>query len=222
MGCAASSQQTGDNRSPESPKGTAEQPNRSPHGATGDPHDAAGATAPHRGEALPASGNATNSISTQALTNGTTNTANANAFATYTITDQRGCKVTTVIQNKSKVETMCRWLDNVLKSRDDSGGKFANPQTSGRSNQSANPTTSAAQDANRDTSSISSRTVFHKSTEYGSMASQTFLGVSTFGGSQSRGNATTAAVHGSDDEETAVASPTVRQEVDRERPAGDL
>lgn len=136
-------------------------------------------------------------------------------FTTHVMIDSRGAKVSTVIQNKGKVETLCKWADNVLKARSAGGGVFPNPQDGRvRKSQGASApqqdqqTTSSA----GDTASVSSR---HNAgatsrTEYGSIASNAgLLGVSTTAqgaaSSVSRGNLTVAAQRGSDDEEPQLS-----------------
>lgn len=136
-------------------------------------------------------------------------------FTTHVMTDSRGAKVSTVIQNKSKVDTMCKWADNVLKARVASGGVFANPQDgrTRRSQQPAAPPEHAATTSSvgGDTASVSSRHAANSRTEYGSMASNGLMGVSTTAqgasASQSRGNLTVVAQRGSDEEDPNF-SPT--------------
>lgn len=134
-------------------------------------------------------------------------------FTTHVMTDSRGATVSTVIQNRSKVETMCKWVDNVLKARVTTGGIFANPQD-GRTRRAPpvppqdQVTTSSV---GGDTASVSSRHAANSRTEYGSMASNGLMGVSTTAhgasASQSRGNLTVVAQRGSDEEDPNF-SPT--------------
>lgn len=154
---------------------------------------------------------------------GMSTAAAASSFSTHVITDQRGCKVSTVIQNRNKVETMCKWADNVLKARSAAGGVFLNPQDGrirrsqvsqpqeSNGSQSAGSSMANAVDTTRDTASVSSRHGgVSRATEYGSMVSNTFLGVSTTGAggnSQSRGNLTNVAQHGSEGDQDIPFSP---------------
>lgn len=136
-------------------------------------------------------------------TGGTTAAAAANdangaaAVNLHTITDLRGCRVTTVIQNRNKVETMCRWLDNVIRFRDENHGQFPSPNRAGVA--STNPAPREPEPARGDTASVSSRGTVLGGRAGNEMStySQGFLGVSTTMQSQGA-NMTTAAMQGSD------------------------
>jgi hypothetical protein len=136
------------------------------------------------------------------------------AFTTHIMVDSRGAKVSTVIQNKSKVETLCKWADNVLKARAAAGGTFSNPQDGRARRNVAAASTQDQTSVAGDTASVSSRhnAAANSRTEYGSMASNGgLLGVSTTAHgattSQSRGNLTMIAHRGSDEEDPQL-SPT--------------
>jgi hypothetical protein len=69
----------------------------------------------------------------------------------YTIIDGCGCRVASCIQSKPKVDSVCRWIDQARKFRQDVGGILQNPQDSG-----ARAKDPATEPTPRETSSVSS------------------------------------------------------------------
>mmetsp|Transcript_32484 Transcript_32484/g.37568 ORF Transcript_32484/g.37568 Transcript_32484/m.37568 type:complete len:273 (-) Transcript_32484:269-1087(-) len=162
---------------------------------TGAPAGTAGATPGTHGTA--ATGAGANTTGAGATTTGNGDTNGATAVNLHTITDLRGCRVTTVIQNRNKVETMCRWLDNVIRFRDDNHGVFPSPNRAGAA--AMNPSTRDGEPPRGDTASVSSRggVLGGRAGNEMSTYSQGFLGVSTTMQSQGA-NMTTAAMQGSE------------------------
>ena len=122
--------------------------------------------------------------------------ASAPAFPSYTITDSRGCRVVTMIQNRVKVETMCKWLDNVLRSRDEAGGVF-------RSIDAHRENPLIRDDVGRETSSVSSRAGQSRVSE---QSMTVFLNVSTTHDMQSRTMVGTTAAQGGSQVDEQLAS----------------
>lgn len=52
---------------------------------------------------------------------------NINGFTIFTMLDSKNCRVTSVIANKSKVESICRYVDGLRQLREEAGC-FRNPQ----------------------------------------------------------------------------------------------
>jgi hypothetical protein len=222
MGCGASSSMPVDGTHEQSPP-TGRTP---PVGGAGDTRipeerqgggngDTARSTAQSNGDAAMSGSNAPKDGTGQSGAASAQAAQQIATFTTHVMTDSRGAKVSTVIQNKSKVDTMCKWVDNVLKARVASGGIFANPQDGRTRKAAAAPPqdqVAATSSAGGDTASVSSRHAANSRTEYGSMASNGLMGVSTTaqgasGASQSRGNLTMVAQRGSDEEDPTF-SPT--------------
>lgn len=131
-----------------------------------------------------------------AATSAAASAAAAPAFPSYTISDSRGCRVVTMIQNRVKVETMCKWLDNVLRSREEAGGVF-------RSIDAHREHPLTRDDVGRETSSVSSRAGQSRVSE---QSMTVFLNVSTTHDMQSRTMVGTTAAQGGSQVDEQLAS----------------
>ena len=79
-----------------------------------------------------------------------------NGLPAYKIIDSRGCRVTTSIQSKPKVDSICKWLDQAKKFREEtaSSGPLHNPQDA--ASKPKEPQTEPTP-RDKDTSSVSSK-----------------------------------------------------------------